>query len=191
MVMLAHGVSTGALFILVGGLQDRIHTRDLDHMGGLWPMVPRMGGVALVFALASLGLPGLGNFVGEFLTLLGAYLVSVPLVVVATVGFILATVYALWMIQRIFAGPNKRALKLSDLDRREMAIMLVMIALIVLLGLYPQPVLDTAAGALESLQQQTGASIRAASPIENANIAWQPRGYLWAAYPEPNDGSVP
>jgi len=149
MVMLAHGISTGALFVLVGSLQERIHTRDLDRMGGLWPMVPRMGGVALVFALASLGLPGLGNFVGEFLTLLGAYLVSVPLVVVATLGFILATVYALWMMQRIFAGPNREARQLSDLRPGEMAIMLVMIALIAWLGLYPQPVLDTAAGALE------------------------------------------
>jgi len=191
MVMLAHGISTGALFILVGGLQDRIHTRDLDRMGGLWPVVPRMGGVALVFALASLGLPGLGNFVGEFLTLLGSYLVSVPLVVVATLGFVLATVYALWMIQRIFAGPTQGVLKLSDLDAREMAIMLVMIALIVLLGLYPQPVLDTAAGALESLQQQAGVSVRAASSIEDTNIAWQPWGYLWAAYPEPDEGGVP
>jgi NADH-quinone oxidoreductase subunit M len=129
--------------------------------------------------------------VGEFLTLLGAYLVSVPLVVVATLGFILATVYALWMMQRIFAGPNKEARKLSDLHAREMAIMLVMIAAIVWLGLYPQPVLDTAAGALQTLQQQAGVSIRAAGSIQDADVVWQPQGDLWAVHPEPDDGGTP
>jgi NADH-quinone oxidoreductase subunit M len=191
MVILAHGISTGALFILVGALQDRMHTRDLDRMGGLWPIIPRMGAVALVFALASLGLPGLGNFVGEFLTLLGAYLVSIPLVVVATLGFILATVYALWMIQRIFAGPNKEAWQLSDLSPREMTIMFVMVASIVLLGLYPQPVLDTAAGALETLQQQVGVTIRAVRSIEDANMAWQPQQHLWAILPEHDQKGAP
>ena len=191
MVMLAHGISTGALFILVGGLQDRIHTRDLRRMGGLWATAPRMGSVVLLFALASLGLPGLGNFVGEFLTLLGAYLVSVPLVVVATLGFILATVYALRMIQRIFAGPNKEAWRVPDLGAREMAVMLVMIAVIVWLGLYPQTVLDTAAGALETLQQQTGVSAQAASSSGDVNGAQQHPADLWAGRTEPYDGGTP
>src|SRR6185503_5614264 len=71
--ILAHGISTGALFVLVGALDERIHTRNLDNMGGLWAVVPRMGAVTMLFALASLGLPCLGNFVGEFLVLFGAY----------------------------------------------------------------------------------------------------------------------
>jgi NADH-quinone oxidoreductase subunit M len=191
MVILAHGVSTGALFVVVGSLQDRIHTRDLSRMGGLWTVVPRMGGVVLLFALASLGLPGLGNFVGEFLTLLGAYLVSVPLVVVATLGFILATVYALWMMQRIFAGPSKEAWKLCDLSAREMVLMLLMIAAIAWLGLYPQTVLDTAAGALETLQQQTGVSFQATGSIEDMNVVWQHMGDLCAVGIEPSDGGMP
>jgi NADH-quinone oxidoreductase subunit M len=152
MVMLAHGISTGALFLLVGQLQDRMHTRDLNRMGGLWSVVPHLGGVALVFALASLGLPGLGNFVGEFLTLLGAYLVSIPLVIVATLGLVVATVYALWMMQRIFGGPNREGWRIPDLRPREAIVMGLLIVVILWLGLYPQPVLNTAAPALETLR---------------------------------------
>jgi NADH-quinone oxidoreductase subunit M len=154
-VMLAHGFSTGALFILVGDLGDRMHTRDMSRMGGLWTTVPRIGGVSMVFAMASLGLPGLGNFVGEFLVLLGVYRVNVTLAVLATLGFIVSTVYSLWMMQRAFFGPNQAGWKLPDATARELAIMAVMIALIVGLGLYPQPVLDTAQRALDALQSYT------------------------------------
>jgi NADH-quinone oxidoreductase subunit M len=154
-VMLAHGFSTGALFILVGDLGDRMHTRDMNRMGGLWTTVPRIGGVSMVFAMASLGLPGLGNFVGEFLVLLGVYRVNVTLAVLATLGFIVSTVYSLWMMQRAFFGPNQAGWKLPDATARELAIMAVMIALIVGLGLYPQPVLDTAQRALDALQSYT------------------------------------
>ena len=86
MTMICHGLSTGALFILVGGLQERIHTRDLERMGGLWTVAPRLSGAALFFSLASLGLPGLGDFVGEFLVLLGSYKISVTITVVASLG---------------------------------------------------------------------------------------------------------
>ena len=154
-IMLAHGISTGALFILAGSLQDRMQTRDMNRMGGLWSKAPRMGGSALVFALASLGLPGLGNFVGEFLVLLGVYQVSVPLAALAALGFVVATVYSLYMIQRAFHGPNIEGWKLPDLNLRETAIMGTLILLILWLGLAPQPVLDTAQPALDRLQQQT------------------------------------
>ena len=95
MTMICHGLSTGGLFILVGGLQERIHTRDLDRMGGLWAAAPRLSAVALFFSLASLGLPGLGDFVGEFLVLLGAYQISVTITVVASLGVLASTFYAL------------------------------------------------------------------------------------------------
>lgn len=160
MVMLAHGISTGALFILVGDLQDRMHTRDLDRMGGLWSTVPRMGGFGLLFAVASLGLPGLGNFVGEFLVLLGVYQVNLPIAILATLGFIVSTIYALWMIQRTFFGPNTAGWQLPDSTARETAIMAALIAVIVWLGLYPQPVLNTARPALETLQQETATAPR-------------------------------
>jgi NADH-quinone oxidoreductase subunit M len=166
-VMLAHGVTTGALFVLVGYLQERMHTRDLRRLGGLWSAVPAMGGVALFLAAASLGLPGLANFVGEFLVLLGAYLINRPLVVVAALGFILAAVYALWMIQRAFAGPNKEGWRFPDLTGRETIIMTVMIVVIVWLGLYPQPALKTASRALETMQRYAAQSQQTIAPMQD------------------------
>jgi len=165
MQVLSHGISTGALFILVGALQERIHTRDLGRMGGLWATVPRMGGVALLFALASLGLPGLGNFVGEFLVLQGTYPVSARMTVLAAVGLVTATVYSLGMIQRAFHGPNQEGWKLPDLSGREMAILATLVIVLVGLGLYPQPVLDTTRQALNSF--------RASVPPTRAEVSAQ------------------
>lgn len=154
-IMVAHGISTGALFILVGALYERMHTRDLNRMGGLWSTMPRMGRVALVFALASLGLPSLGNFVGEFLVLLGTFQVNPAMAILATLGFIIASVYSLWMMQRIFGGPDVAGRELPDLDRREMAMMIAMIVVIFWLGFHPQPLLNTARHALDTLQRHT------------------------------------
>jgi len=151
--IICHGVSTGALFIIVGALQERMGTRDLDLMGGLWTAAPRMGAVGLFFGLASLGLPGLGNFVGEFLVLIGAYNVSIPITVIAAVGLVAATVYSLWMIQRAFFGEKRADLEIPDLRAREMTTMALMIAVIVWIGLYPQPLLDTAGRSLKDLRQ--------------------------------------
>jgi NADH-quinone oxidoreductase subunit M len=151
--IICHGISTGALFILVGGLQERIHTRDLRKMNGLWSTAPRMGGASLTFALASMGLPGLGNFVGEFLVLLGTYQVNAPLAIVASLGLVVSTVYSLWVIQLAFHGPNKNDWKIPDLSYRELAMMVVLIVAIVWLGLAPQPVIDTAQPALNNLQK--------------------------------------
>jgi len=151
--MICHGLSTGALFILVGMLYERIHTRDLNRMGGLWAVVPRLGGVGLFFAMASLGLPGLGNFVAEILVLMGSYQANVPLTVVATVGLVAATVYSLRIVQRTFHGPNEAGWQIPDLSVREMTVMATLIVALVWLGLYPQPVLDTARPALVALTE--------------------------------------
>lgn len=140
--MICHGISTGALFVLVGALQERIHTRDLNRMSGLWGTVPRMGGIALFFALASLGLPGLGNFIGEFLVLAGTYKSSVYFAIPAVLGLVFAAVYSLSMIQRAFFGPDKERWTLPDLSLRETAITGVMIAALIWLGIHPQPVLN-------------------------------------------------
>jgi NADH-quinone oxidoreductase subunit M len=158
MIIIAHGLSTGGLFILVGSLSDRLHTRDLDRMGGLWGAVPRMGRVGLVLALASLGLPGLVNFVGEFLVLLGAYRVSHVYALLAALGFIVAAIYALWMVQRIFAGeyikgPAPSPLRIPDFNSRELAVMTLIIVIIFWLGVYPQPVLSTTQPSIDTLQQ--------------------------------------
>jgi NADH-quinone oxidoreductase subunit M len=152
MQMLCHGLSTGALFMLVGALDDRLHTRDLRRLGGLWTAAPRMGALALCFALASLGLPGLGNFVGEFLVLLGSFRVNIALTVLATAGLVAATVYSLWMIQQAFHGTAREPWRPADLNVREMAVLLAMLAALLWLGLFPQPVLDAAAPALERIQ---------------------------------------
>jgi NADH-quinone oxidoreductase subunit M len=159
MTMICHGLSTGALFVLVGGLQERMHTRDLANMGGLWSIVPRLSGAALFFSLASLGLPGLGDFVGEFLVLLGSYRVSITITVVATLGVLASTFYALRMVQRAFLGPNTHAWKLPDLTPREAVMMAVMIVGLLWLGLYPQAVLDTFRPALDNLQRDAQMSV--------------------------------
>ncbi|HEX6821988.1 MAG TPA: NADH-quinone oxidoreductase subunit M [Candidatus Sulfotelmatobacter sp.] len=154
MTMISHGLSTGALFVLVGSLQERLHTRDLDQMGGLWATMPRLSGAALFFSLGSLGLPGLGDFVGEFLVLLGSYRVSITITVVASIGVLASTFYALRMVQRAFQGPNTHAWQVPDLNRREALMMAVMIVGLLGLGLYPQPVLNASAQALDNFQVQ-------------------------------------
>jgi NADH-quinone oxidoreductase subunit M len=124
-------------------------------MGGLWSTVPRLAAVTMVFALASLGLPGLGNFIGEFLVLVGTYRSSVAAAFLASLGLIGASVYALWIMQRAFHGSNQLGWKPADLCGRETAAMAAMIVVIVWLGLYPQPVIDTARLPLQHLQQLT------------------------------------
>jgi NADH-quinone oxidoreductase subunit M len=145
MTMICHGISTGALFVLAGALQERMHTRELGRMGGLWTTMPRLSGAALFFALASLGLPGLGDFVGEFLVLLGAYRVNIPVTALAAVGVLAATLYALRMVQRALHGPNTLEWRLPDLHPREGIVVGLMMACLLWLGLYPQPVLHTSA----------------------------------------------
>jgi len=151
--MVSHGISTGALFILVGALQERIHTRDLSRMGGLWTTVPRMGAAMLLFALASLGLPGLGNFVGEFLVLMGSFSVSTWITAAAALGLILAAVYALWIVQKVMHGLDAGGQTLVDLTGREMAVIGAMAVVIVWLGLFPQPVFHTVSSSISSLER--------------------------------------
>jgi len=165
MTMICHGLSTGGMFVMVGGLQERIHTRDLERMGGFWTAVPRMGGAVLFFSMASLGLPGIGDFVGEFLVLLGSYRISAPITVVASIGILASTFYALRMVQRAFQGPTPQpfppAWRLSDLTPREGLMVTAMIAGLLWLGLYPQPVLNTFQPALQNLQHQVSATTAA------------------------------
>ena len=158
MTMVCHGLSTGGLFVMVGGLQERIHTRDLERMGGLWAVAPRLSGAVLFFSMASLGLPGIGDFVGEFLVLLGSYQISVSITVVASLGILASTFYALRMVQRAFHGPNTRAWRLSDLTMREGLMVATMIAGLLWLGLYPQPVLNAFQPALQSLLHEAQSS---------------------------------
>lgn len=151
MQMVAHGFSTAALFMIAGALQQRMHTRDMDQMGGLWQQMPRMGAVALFFVLASLGMPGLGNFVAEFLVLLGLFQVNPWMTVVAALGLITAAIYSLIMMQRAFYGKPDDSRRLTDFGSLEMTAMAVMIIALVWLGMYPQPVLDLVQPVIDSL----------------------------------------
>jgi NADH-quinone oxidoreductase subunit M len=155
MQMITHGISTGALFILAGSLYERIHTRDITQMGGFWRKVPFMGTVAMVFAMASLGLPGLGNFIAEFLTLIGSWQASHILTIFATIGLVAATAYSLRIVQKVFLGNEDKGLALVDLSLREKLIMVPLVIAIVWLGLFPQSVLDTSRRAVSYILPHT------------------------------------
>jgi NADH-quinone oxidoreductase subunit M len=173
--MVAHGISTGALFILVGQLYDRIHTRDITKMGGLWEKAPVMGAVGLVFSMASLGLPGLGNFVAELLTLLGAFKASVLMSCLASVGLIAATIYSLRIVQKVFLGKQNTDWKMGDLTIREKVVSASMIIAILWLGLFPKPVLDTAKPAiLKTLNLQSEITYQSTSLLPPSHPS--PRG---------------
>lgn len=144
MTMLAHGISAAALFMIAGGLQERMHTRDMRRMGGLWGSVPRMGAIALFFSIAALGMPGLGNFVGEFLVLLGAFQVDRAMTVVAALGLIVAPIYSLIVIQKAFHGTPKEHFTIWDFGAREMTAMGLMVIATVWMGLYPQAMMALA-----------------------------------------------
>ncbi|MDZ7827420.1 MAG: NADH-quinone oxidoreductase subunit M [Gammaproteobacteria bacterium] len=153
MQMVAHGLSSAALFMLAGMLQLRLHSREFARMGGLWMQAPRLGALALFFALAALGLPGLANFVGEFLVLLGSFGVDVPRTVLAALGMVLAAVYALAMMQRAFQGRSAEAATgpVADIGLREGATLVAVALGLVWLGLQPAVVLDVSAPFVDSL----------------------------------------
>ncbi len=141
--MLNHGISTGGLFLLVGMIYLRRHTREIAEFGGLWQQRAAYGGVFMVVMLSSIGLPGLNGFVGEFLILLGAYLRVWQAVVFAVSGVILGALYMLWTYERVMFGPITKAVNetIADLSAREIAVMVPLIALMLLMGLYPRPLL--------------------------------------------------
>lgn len=148
MQMIAHGISTGALFILAGQLYERIHTRDINQMGGLWGKAPFMGAMGLIFSMASLGLPGLANFIAELLILMGAFKANILIACLATSGLIAAAIYSLRIVQKVFYGKADKSLVIDDLNVREKVVSALLVIIIVILGLYPRLVLKTAEPAL-------------------------------------------
>jgi NADH-quinone oxidoreductase subunit M len=141
--MVSHGLSTGALFLLVGMIYDRRHTRMIDDFGGLWKVMPVFAVAFLVVMFSSIGLPGLNGFVGEFLILVGAFGVTPRWTTAAATGIILGAVYMLWLYRRFIFGPLKNPAneKLTDLNARELLLLMPILVLIVLMGVYPQPFL--------------------------------------------------
>lgn len=162
--MLAHGISAAGLFIISGQLYERLKTRDLNKMGGLSSRLAGIPPIAMFFAAASLGLPGLGNFVGEFLILLGTFKVNQTVTLFATSGLVLGAVYSLIMVQRSLHGAAQSNEPLAGINARELTMMVSLILIMVWLGLYPQPVLDTSAAVMNSIEQliTTSQSIPAA-----------------------------
>src|SRR5919108_4913598 len=142
--MLNHGLSTGALFLLVGMIYDRRHTRLIDDFGGLWKPLPIFSALLLFVTFSSIGLPGLNGFVGEFLILLGSFTVTPRWAAAAATGVILGAIYMLWMYRRVIFGPltNPENQKLRDLNGREILILAPIVLLIVLMGVYPKPFLS-------------------------------------------------
>lgn len=156
--MIAHGLSSAALFILCGQLYERLHTRDMRLMGGLWSRIKWLPGLSLFFAAANLGMPGTGNFVGEFMILTGGFAMVPAIIVVATFGLVFASVYSLVMIQRAYYGAPSSEKPLRGLSAREFLMIMVLVVLLVLLGVYPQPILDTSAAAMSNIQHWFTAS---------------------------------
>ena len=161
--MLSHGLVSAALFLCVGVIYDRMHTREIAAFGGLADRMPAYAACFMVFTMANVGLPGTSGFVGEFLTLLAAFRVNTWVAALATTGVILSAAYALWLYQRvIFGALEKPALaKLSDLSAREMLVLVPLVVLVIVYGFYPAPVFDVTARSvtrlLENYQLAIGA----------------------------------
>ena len=150
--MVNHGVSTGALFLLVGMIYERRHTREISELGGLQKPAPLLAAVFTVVMLSSVGLPGLNGFVGELLVLLGAFNAHRWWAVVAAAGVILAAVYLLWAYQRVFHGPATGAnAEMPDLRWREGLVMVPFLAAIVFMGVYPKPVIERVEPAVDAI----------------------------------------
>ncbi|MGE5733441.1 MAG: complex I subunit 4 family protein, partial [Gemmatimonas sp.] len=149
MVMINHGISTGALFFLIGMIYERRHTRLIESYGGIARVVPMFAVVLTIVTFSSIGVPGTNGFVGEFLVLIGSYRTQPILSLIATTAVIISAAYLLWAIQRILFNPLDKPENehVPDLNRRELAIMVPLVAAIIWLGVYPAPVLRRMEGA--------------------------------------------
>jgi len=151
--MISHGFISGALFLCVGVIYDRMHTREIDAYGGLVNRMPAYALIFMLFTMANVGLPGTSGFVGEFLTLMGIFQVNTWIAAVATSGVILSAAYALWLYRRVVMGDLiKESLKtITDMSRRERAIFAPLVVATILFGVYPAPILDTIGPSVEAL----------------------------------------
>jgi NADH-quinone oxidoreductase subunit M len=151
--MLSHGVVSAALFLCVGVVYDRLHTREISRYGGLVNNMPRYATVFMIFMLASVGLPGTSGFVGEFLVLLGAYQVNTIVTFLAATGVVLGAAYMLYLYKRVVFGEIKHddVRKMTDINIREIIIFAPLIALVLWMGIYPSSFINPMAPALEKV----------------------------------------
>ena len=168
--MLSHGLVSGALFLCVGVVYDRMHTREIAAYGGLVNNMPKYAVVFMVFTMANVGLPGTSGFVGEFLTLLAIFKVNTWVALFATTGVILSAAYALWLYRRvIFGALTKDSLKnLLDLSPRERAVIYPLVVLVIFFGVYPAPILDATAASVDALVNSLTLSLDVANAAMEA-----------------------
>jgi NADH-quinone oxidoreductase subunit M len=161
--MISHGIVSGALFLCVGVVYDRLHTREIAAYGGLVNRMPLYALTFMIFTMANVGLPGTSGFVGEFMTLLGTFKVSIPTAFFATFGVILSACYALWLYRKVVFGalvkPSLASMK--DLTFRECVTLFPLIALTILFGVYPKPVLDMSAVSVQQLVNNYNTAVTA------------------------------
>ncbi|WP_028033471.1 NADH-quinone oxidoreductase subunit M [Chelativorans sp. J32] len=167
--MLSHGLVSGALFLCVGVIYDRMHTREIAAYGGLVNNMPKYAVAFMLFTMANVGLPGTSGFVGEFLTLLAAFRVNTWVAFFATTGVILSAAYALWLYRRvIFGALTKESLKgLTDLSLREKTILYPLMALVIFFGIYPSALIDTTTASVSALLDHVSASLSSAQAALN------------------------
>lgn len=178
--MINHGISTGALFLIVGFIYERRHTRLITDFGGLSKQMPIFATVFMIVTFSSVGLPGTNGFVGEFLILLGAFESQLRWwTIVATSGVILSAVYMLWVFQRVMFGEldNPKNQKLADLNAREIAIMVPLLVMIFFMGLYPKPFIDKMDPAIKKLVAQVRVASVEAKVIPGAEAVQLPAGH--------------
>jgi NADH-quinone oxidoreductase subunit M len=167
--MLSHGLVSSALFLCVGVIYDRMHTREIAAYGGLADRMPKYAAAFMVFTMANVGLPGTSGFIGEFLTLLAAFKANTWVAILATTGIILSAAYALYLYRRIVFGALQKAnlRGILDLSPREIAIMAPLVLLTIFYGFYPAPVLDVTAASVKNLVQ----NYQAAQQTSAASLA--------------------
>jgi NADH-quinone oxidoreductase subunit M len=168
--MVSHGIVSGALFLCVGVVYDRLHTREIAAFGGLVNRMPWYAAAFMVFTMANVGLPGTSGFVGEFLTLLGAFEANTWVAFFATSGVVLSAGYALWLYRKVVFGEMAKPelAGIQDLNRREVAILAPLAALTVLFGVWPAPVLDMSAASVDGILASAQAAIDAAGKVAEA-----------------------
>ncbi len=165
--MLSHGIVSGALFLCVGVVYDRMHTREIAAYGGLVHRMPWFATIFMIFTMANVGLPGTSGFVGEFLTLVGAFQDNTWVAFFATTGVILSAAYALWLYRRVVFGKlEKESLKtILDMNMREKIILVPLVVLTILFGVYPAPIMDVTAVSVENLINNYEAALAAADKV--------------------------
>src|SRR4029077_21048747 len=154
--MLSHGLVSGAMFLCVGVIYDRVHSRDISAYGGVINAMPKFGAFMVLFALANSGLPGTSGFVGEFLVILAAYKANFWYAFLAATTLVLGAAYTLWLVKRVIFGPiaNERVAAMKDLNGREFLVLGVLAVAVLVLGMWPAPLVHTMEASVQHLLQQ-------------------------------------